>query len=160
MRAARRTRLLRKLIGLTTLLAALGVLGVPVASAEVDEAAPAGEAGAPTLIEPEPQSGEEEGAPTTIPPGAKSDGVTPAAASDCPPSAMCIWSGQAAGTFSWWPGYETGCHAHAANPSFLSFWNRTPYTVRLGGHGNVGPNRPSYEVSITGPIYGEVCWPV
>lgn len=86
---------------------------------------------------------------------------SPLALSECSENTVCVWSKiNYAGTFSWWPGSSTGCHSHAGNPGIKSWWNRTGYTVRLGGWGNVGPHEDGTFVSESeSPITGEICWP-
>jgi hypothetical protein len=76
--------------------------------------------------------------------------------SQCPGNAVCAWSGaNYTGAFSWWPASSTGCHSHADNPSLQSFWNRTGYTVRLGGQGNLGSGLADPNRAVT----GDICWP-
>jgi Peptidase inhibitor family I36 len=83
----------------------------------------------------------------------------PAASADlsqCPGNAVCAWSGtNYTGQFSWWPASSTGCHGHADNPTLRSFWNRTGYTVRLGGQGNLGSGLADANRTVT----GDICWP-
>lgn len=120
---------MRKQMGFMAL---LGVLGAFVVSAPV--------AGA-DLVGESPTSGE----------------VSPDAMSDCLQGYMCVWSGpEFSGQLSAWPGPNTGCHNHANNPSILSAWNRTGYTVRMGGRGNLASGESSYYAPA---VYGEICWP-
>lgn len=117
---------MRKLIGLMALIGALGVFVV---------SAPA--AGASVVGEPE---------------------VSPQSESQCSSNTMCIWGGTTffEGPFGWWPASNTGCHNHANIPKVYSAWNRTGYTVRMGGQGNIGPG---VRVVYGTPVTGEICWP-
>lgn len=92
--------------------------------------------------------------------------VNPLAMSDCPSatgptweSYMCAWQGnEYGGALSYWPQGNTGCHNHAGNPNLRSFWNRTPYNVRIGGWGVLGPGY-GLQMPANEPITGELCWP-
>ena len=73
---------------------------------------------------------------------------------------MCAWSGSEwNGELSWWYPSDFGCHNHANNPKLRSFWNDTPYTVRIGGWGNLGPGL-GLQIPSGDYITGEICWPV
>jgi len=97
------------------------------------------------------------------PPGAPTETmeVAPMSQSQCSAGTMCIWEAkQWAGNFSWWPQSSWGCHSHAEIPKFRSWWNRTQFTVRLGGWGNVPPGQPAATFVLDGDyISGDVCWP-
>jgi hypothetical protein len=87
--------------------------------------------------------------------------LSPLAKSQCSENTVCVWAKiNYEGGFSQWAGSETGCHSHAGNPGIKSWWNRTGYTVRLGGWGNVGPHEAgSFVWESETPITGEICWP-
>jgi hypothetical protein len=72
---------------------------------------------------------------------------------------MCAWSGNEwGGQFSHWPASSTGCHTHAENPNLRSFWNKTPFNVRLGGATILGPGL-GLQTPINSPVTGQLCWP-
>jgi Peptidase inhibitor family I36 len=72
---------------------------------------------------------------------------------------VCAWSGSEwNGTFSWWPGSSTGCHNHTGNPNLRSFWNNSPYTIRMGGWGTL-PSGYGYQIPGSGSVTGDICWP-
>jgi uncharacterized membrane protein len=97
------------------------------------------------------------------PPGAPTETpgvVTPASLSQCSAGTMCIWEGkQWVGNFAWWPQSSWGCHSHAGIAKFRSWWNRTQFTVRLGGWGKIPPGAQETFVLEGDYISGEVCWP-
>lgn len=77
----------------------------------------------------------------------------------CTQGTMCIWSNNNwTGNFSQWPGSSTGCHNHEGIPKIKSAWNRTGYTVTMGG----GPTLKSGDAMVVlageNPITGLVCW--
>ena len=155
---------MRRLFGL---LAALAVFAVPASMASAAETPPSGES--PVAVEPEEivvEPGEivvESGEGTSKADGelvpAPSDAITPFSLSQCDPNKMCAWqNNNYTGTFSWWWQSDTGCHDHAGNPHLRSFWNRTAYTVRLGGWGNLPSGWQEY-VNL-GAVAGQICWPV
>lgn len=73
---------------------------------------------------------------------------------------MCAWQGsEFGGQWSWWNASDTGCHNHANNPKLRSFVNATPYTVRIGGWGNLAPGY-GLQMPVNDPITGLLCWPV
>jgi Peptidase inhibitor family I36 len=128
---------MRKVIGLLALLTVLGALMVP-ASATAEEIVVEGST---ILIEPGP-TGEEE-----------------FALGDCSANHMCVWeNNNFTGNFSQWPAWDTGCHNHASNPKLRSGWNRTGYTVRVGGAFYLGSGN-TFQVLEGNPITGEICWP-
>lgn len=72
---------------------------------------------------------------------------------------VCAWSNSdTTGTFSWWPASSKGCHDHTENPKLRSFWNTSPYTVRLGGAGTL-PSGYGIYTPENSPVTGEICWP-
>lgn len=94
------------------------------------------------------------GAPTETP------GFTTASLSQCTAGTMCIWEAkQWTGQFAWWPQSSWGCHSHSGIPKFRSWWNRTQFTVRLGGWGKVAPGAQESFVLDGDYISGDVCWP-
>jgi len=140
------------------LLAGLGAFAISASGAAAAEEAPS---------EVPPVAGAEE-APSDD--GAGASGVvvqmpasqmSPFSLDQCPQGHMCIWEGREwTGPFSQWLGQETGCHEHAGLPLIRSAWNRTGFTVRVGG----GPELHSGDALLVqvgeNPITGKVCWPV
>ncbi len=80
--------------------------------------------------------------------------------SQCSPTTMCVWEDTAnTGRFSWWNASDRGCHDHRDNPNIRTAWNRTPYSVQLGGRATIAPgnlwtNGPNWNIFVTGVI----CW--
>jgi hypothetical protein len=111
--------------------------------------------------------GSEESGTLTITPIAPGDlgtagtgaAVMPAAAAiNCSTGQVCAWAQYGAGgQESVWAASNTGCHNHENNAPLRSGYNGSPYTERVGGYGNV-PRESYWEAS--GPVYGELCWPV
>lgn len=135
---------MRRLIGVLALFAALGVLALSASAASAEEFPPASEEEVPSFVE-----------PTT--PGE----ITPNSMSQCSPGTMCAWEGlNFDGNFSWWGASEFGCHSHGGNPNLRSFWNRTPYTVRLGGWRDLGSGQSIGVIGWSESVTGELCWPV
>lgn len=107
-------------------------------------------------------AGAKEGSPAKSP-----KGINLLATSDCPSATgptwlswMCAWQGnEYGGQLSAWTQNNTGCHNHSNNPNLRSFWNRTPYNVRIGGWGVLGPGY-GLQMGVNEPITGEICWPV
>jgi hypothetical protein len=136
---------MRRLIGLTAL-AVLGVFAISAPIASAEGVLPAN-GSTPALGKPIPLS-EMESASVPQEQECGAFGL------------MCAWAGSEwNGQFSWWNNSDTGCHAHAANPKLRSFWNSTPYTVRLGGWGNLGPGL-GLQMRAGDFVVGEICWPV
>ncbi len=137
---------MRRPIGLLALLAVLGALAVSAAGAAAKEAPHRTGDGAIIFYKPN---------------------LAPFAESDCPgaigpnwESYMCAWQGtEWGGQLSYWPQGNKGCHNHVNNPNLRSFWNRTPYNVRIGGWGVLGPGL-GLQMTPNTPITGELCWPV
>lgn len=72
---------------------------------------------------------------------------------------VCAWQGtEYGGEFSWWPASSTGCHSHVKNANLRSFWNLSPYTIRVGGWGTL-PSGLGLQFGANEPITGEICWP-
>lgn len=84
--------------------------------------------------------------------------IESASLSQCPANAVCAWSGtNYTGDFSWWAAGDTGCKAHAGNPTIRSGVNNTGFWVRFGG----GPTLPPATSFFSGySIVGLICWPV
>ncbi len=144
---------MRKLI-LMALLAALGAFAISASGAAAAEELPSA---APPAVGAEvaPSAGH---AGVVVPITASQ--MSPLSLEQCPQGSMCIWSNNDfTGSFSHWPGPETGCHSHTGIPKIKSAWNRTGYEVRMGG----GPVLKSGDALIVrageNPITGEVCWP-
>jgi hypothetical protein len=135
---------MQRLIRLSALLAVVGVFTVSASVAGAKEAPAAGEDGSPGVVK----------------------HINHLAMSDCPSatgptwlSYMCAWNGgEWGGQLSAWTQNDFGCHNHANNPYLRSFWNRTPYNVRIGGWGVLGPGL-GLQMPINQPITGDICWP-
>ena len=149
-----------KLLGVL-LATALVIAAVAVGPAAAAEATPENAEGSPAAAEASPEG-------VTVAPGGESESsavtgeVAPLSKSQCPAGYMCVWSGRNwEGNFSAWPESNTGCHSHSENSSIRSWWNRTGYTVRLGGWGTSGPHSEpeTFVLESTNPITGEICWP-
>lgn len=134
---------MRKLIGLSALMAVLGALAVSASVAAANEAPARGDGTAKFF-----------------------ENVNRLATSDCPGATgptwlswMCAWQGSEwGGQLSAWTENNFGCHNHAGNPNLRSFWNRTPYNVRIGGWGVLGPGY-GLQFGVNEPITGNICWP-
>ena len=136
--------ILMGIVAVTPAAAAVGVLEAQQQEAEQQQSG--------TLVT-EPIKTDASGA--AIMPSAANAPASPAAT--CYEGQECAWAGYFGGTFSFWPGYDTGCHNHASNPTLTSGSNFTPYRLRVGGYGYVQPHNNWY--SSGGPVYGELCWP-
>jgi hypothetical protein len=72
---------------------------------------------------------------------------------------VCAWTGnEFGGEFTWWPASSKGCHNHSDKPNLRSFWNMSPYTVRLGGATTLAPGA-GLQTPVNSPVTGEICWP-
>jgi hypothetical protein len=136
---------MRRFIGLSTLLALFGVFAMSASIASAEE-----------LTEPRVVSEAE-----LLQELEESESFSEAEVQQCfAYDLMCAWQGSEwGGQWSWWNNSDKGCHNHAGNPYLRSFWNATPYTVRIGGWGNLGPGY-GLQMPVNQPITGELCWPV
>lgn len=145
---------MKKLVGLLTLLAALGAFTVAATGASAEE----GEA---IVEQVEIEKGvfeatlENGGTVVYAPNGAEKEG--PRVKSDCSNGAVCMWSGETfGGNFSWWSEFPKGCKTHENNPYLHSGTNLTGSTVTVGGTG-IYLYYTGWFTS--GPaVTGKICW--
>jgi hypothetical protein len=145
---------MKKLVGLLTLLAALGGLAVAATGASAE-----GEA---VVEEVEIENGVfeatlENGGTLVYAPNGSEEEAQQRAKSDCSNGTVCMWSGESfGGTFSWWPQFPTGCKTHENNPYLHSGTNLTGSTVQVGGTGTY-LNYGGWFWSSTA-VTGKICW--
>jgi hypothetical protein len=138
-----RHKLIGALIAVALVIGVVGVAPAPAAEGSLESSGPEG-----TLtITPV--------APAEL--GAATNGVA-SPAINCSIGQVCAWAAYgAAGQESIWAASNTGCHSHLENNPVRSGYNGSGYTERVGGYGSVGAYS-YWEAS--GPVYGELCWPV
>jgi hypothetical protein len=150
---------MRKVIGLLTLLTALGVFAAAASAATA--AGSVLPSGATEVALP---NGTREitlanGSAVVMGPiSAIESEMSPLSKSQCSAHTMCVWEGiEFNGNFSQWPESNTGCHSHENNPKLHSGLNRTSYNVEVGG---LGLALPPGEFFQSGPaVTGLICWP-
>ena len=77
--------------------------------------------------------------------------------SQCPANAVCVWeNSNYTGNFSQWAASDRGCHDHYFNPNLRSAYNRTGFSVQMGGWGNI-PSGQTWSVT-GGVVTGQICW--
>ena len=82
-----------------------------------------------------------------------------AGAGQCSPTTMCVWQDIAfTGNFSWRYAEDRVCHDHLGNPEIRSAWNRTPYTVALGGKTTLAPTVQWSSGAAWSYVTGWICW--
>jgi hypothetical protein len=145
---------MKKLVGLLTLLAALGVFAVATTGASAE-----GEA----VVEVVPlgngvfEGTMENGGTIVYAPDGEEEKAQQREKSDCSNFTVCMWSGETfGGNFSWWPEFPKGCKTHEGNPNLHSGLNLTGSTVVIGGTG-IELNYGGWFKS--GPaVTGKICW--
>lgn len=145
---------MKKLVGLLTLLAAMGVLAVAATGANAE-----GEA-VVEQVEIEPGVFEatlENGGTLVYAPNGSGEEAQQRVKSDCSNGTVCMWSGETfGGNFSWWSEFPKGCKTHENNPNLHSGTNLTGSTVTVGGTGIYLWYTGWFT---SGPaVTGKICW--
>ena len=146
---------MKKLVGLLTLLAALGVFAVAATGASADE----------VVVEEVPLENGlteailENGGTIVYGPIDSFEVGQQRGKGECSTYTVCVWENpNFTGNFSWWNEFPKGCKSHESNPKLRSGWNRTGSTVQVGGTGIYLYYNEGFETAVNSPVTGQICW--